>query len=122
VQQIAEKYALSRGCMVLDSDPWIIESEYDAEALVQLLVDPNRKLPVFALSVAETSIDQYQPLIDARSLGRATLGLAQVAVVPAPFTWGNNRGTRDDRSACQLIFKPIAFCRSHANVGSEFCP
>jgi hypothetical protein len=52
-----------------------------------MMVDPSRKLPLFVLTVPEDWVDQTKPLIDARALAKATLGIALVAVVPAAFTW-----------------------------------
>lgn len=86
ILQVAERCGLLRGSYDLDAAPLSIESGADAEHLAEMLVDPERALPVFVLSISED--DQSQgPLIDAQALGRATLGIGHVAVVPPQFTW-----------------------------------
>lgn len=87
VQQITEKCGLSRDGQLLNGQPWIVSSPTDAWRLCVLMTDPARKIPLFVLTVPEGAEDQTKPLIDARSLTRATLGIAFVAVVPAEFTW-----------------------------------
>ncbi|MCR9196897.1 MAG: hypothetical protein NXH88_19330 [Hyphomonas sp.] len=67
--------------------PSVLESEDEAEALGDWLIDPNRRMPVYMLSVADASSVSNEPLIDAKKLARNTLGLAQVVVVPAMLTW-----------------------------------
>jgi hypothetical protein len=85
--QVADACGLYRGADELNADPWLIESDGDAEALTDTLVDPERQLPAFVLTVSESSSDPAAPLLDAAALARATLGLARVIVVPARFTW-----------------------------------
>jgi hypothetical protein len=87
VQQVAEKCVLSRGPIDLSPEPWLIESEEEAERLVEVLIDQSRSLPLFVLTVPEDSADPNQPLLDAPGLARATLGIGHVAIVPAAFTW-----------------------------------
>jgi hypothetical protein len=87
VQQVSERCVLSRGPTDLSVEPWVVESEEDAERLVEVLIDPSRSLPLFVLTVPEGAADPNQPLLDASALSRATLGIAQIAVLPAAFTW-----------------------------------
>jgi hypothetical protein len=87
VQQIAERCVLSRGPIDLSPEPWLIESEDDAERLVEVLIDQKRTLPLFVLTVAEGSANPNRPLLDASGLARATLGIGHIAIVPAAFTW-----------------------------------
>lgn len=87
VQQVAERCLLSRGPIDLSPDPWLIDSEAEAERLVEVLIDPSRVMPIFVLTVADESADLYRPLLDAPALARAMLGIGSVAVVPAAFTW-----------------------------------
>ena len=44
VQQIAERCVLSRGPIDLSPEPWLIESEEDAERLVEILVDQSHEV------------------------------------------------------------------------------
>lgn len=85
--QVADTCGLYRGGDQLIPEPWLIESDDDAEALIDMLVDSERQLPAFILTVPEFAADPNQPLLDAGSLGRAVLGLAKVIVLPARFTW-----------------------------------
>jgi hypothetical protein len=87
VQQVAEKCVLSRGPIDLSAEPWLIESEADAERLGELLVEPSRKLPVFVMTVPEDAADPNTPILDAAALARAVLGTGQVVIVPAAHTW-----------------------------------
>ena len=85
--QLASACELYRGAEELTAEPWIIESESNAEDLIDMLIDPERQTPAFVLTVPEYAMDPVIPLLDAGSLARATLGLARVIVVPAHFTW-----------------------------------
>ncbi|WP_375762483.1 hypothetical protein ACE10W_37290 [Bradyrhizobium sp. B025] len=87
VQQVAEKCILSRGPIDLSAEPWLIESEADAERLVELLIDPSRNLPVFVMTVPEDAEDPNVPILDATTLARAVLGIGQIVIVPAAHTW-----------------------------------
>ncbi len=87
VLQIAGHCKLYRGEIGLIADPWVISSDQDAQDLISLLVDPQREIPVFVLTVPEISTDLGRPLLDPVPLGRTTIGLARVVVLPARFTW-----------------------------------
>ena len=98
MQQVAEKCVLSRGPIDLSPEPWLVESEEDAERLIGVLIDQDRTLPLFVLTVAENSDERNRPLLDASALARATLGIGHVAIVPAPFTWALTRRFGRQRS------------------------
>lgn len=87
VQQIADKCGLADGPYDLLSKPQTIRTDDEADALLEMLVDPERTLPVFVLTVSEGSIDPYRPPLDAQLLARATLGIGHVIIVPAALTW-----------------------------------
>jgi hypothetical protein len=87
VQQVSERCTLSRGPIDLSHEPWLIDTEEEGERLIETLTDQSRAIPVFILSVAEDAKKDLEPLLDAQSLARATLGTALVAVVPAAYTW-----------------------------------
>ena len=87
VQQVAEKCSLSRGPQQITPEPWLVETDADAIELVELLVDPYRKLPAFVLTVPEDSKDPNRSVVNADALARATLGNAFVVVLPAAHTW-----------------------------------
>ncbi|WP_454628916.1 hypothetical protein [Bradyrhizobium cenepequi] len=87
VQQVAQRCGLARGVYNLTAEPQFIDSYGEADNLCEMMVDPNRKLPLLVLTVPENSTDQTKPLVDANSLARATLGIALVLIVPAALTW-----------------------------------
>ena len=87
VQQIVEKCGLWRGPYKLSADPWVISSIDEAESLIDMLVDQQRRLPIFVLTVPEAAIDPARPLLDATALAKATLGIGHVVSLPAAFTW-----------------------------------
>jgi len=87
VQQIAEKCMLLRGPIELNPEPWLIETEGDADRLIEILFDQTRVLPIFVLTVPDSAVDQHAPLLDPYNLARATLGTALVAILPAALTW-----------------------------------
>ncbi|MBO6756356.1 MAG: hypothetical protein JJ902_08525 [Roseibium sp.] len=68
-------------------DPSVLQSDDEAKVLGDWLIDPNRQIPVYMLSVADASSVSNEPIIDAKKLARNTLGLAQVVIVPAMLTW-----------------------------------
>ena len=87
VQQLESKCGLYHGIERLDPEPWVIQSEEDADHLIDTLIDPGRRVPVFVLSVPEFEADSAKPLIDPLPIARATLAIAVVVVLPAQFTW-----------------------------------
>lgn len=87
VRQISENCGLVCGTYSVDADPWIVADEQDLERLIEKLVDPQRSLPFFVLSVPGAAPEDA-PLINAQILAQAVIGLAQVVVVPKEFTWG----------------------------------
>ena len=87
VQQLGSKCELYQGVERLDPEPWIIRSQDDADRLIDTLIDPTRRVPVFVLSVPEFSADPARPLINPLPIARATLAIAVVVVLPAQFTW-----------------------------------
>lgn len=87
VQQVAENCFLSQGPYQITAEPWLVDSDDEANRLGEVLVDQYRNSPIFALTVPEDSPDPHKPLIDAGALARATLGIGSVVIVPASQTW-----------------------------------
>ncbi|MGJ5149654.1 hypothetical protein [Bradyrhizobium sp. HKCCYLR1023] len=87
VQQVITRCGLMRGNYALSDSPSEISSARDANLLCTRMTDPNRDFPLLVLSVPEDSDDQLTPLVDAESLSKATLGIAEVVVLPAEYTW-----------------------------------
>ena len=113
-----EKCGLSRGPYDLNAEPWLIDCDYEAQRLIDMLIDPERKLPLFVLTVPENSDDPNRPLVDASSLARAVLGIGHVALLPTVFTWalterfGRQRSTFGGAAALQ---------RRHSDRGDAEC-
>lgn len=87
VQQITETCGLSIGSLTISSEPWVVNSEDETNKLVDLLIDPDRRLPFFVLSVSNGVADPRSPLLDASILARAILGIGVIVVLPSAFTW-----------------------------------
>ena len=86
VQQIVESCGLWNGPYKLDSNPRLIDSDEEADLLVDMMVDSDRSLPLLVVTT-ETDATPYSHAIDPSGFGRALLGLGHVIVLPARFTW-----------------------------------
>lgn len=84
VLQVVERCGLAIDGLELSPRPWIVNDSDEAERLIDMLVDPGRRLPFLVLSVPETSDG---PLLDPVVLTRATIGTAQVVVVSPEVAW-----------------------------------
>jgi hypothetical protein len=87
VQQVAEHCTLAAGKYPLSPEPVAITTAEDADELVEQLIDPARKLPVFVVTLPAENFSHH-PTLDAGALARAMLGLAHVALVHPQATWG----------------------------------
>lgn len=87
LEHVAAECGLEQGIAKIESEPWIIGSDYDAANLTEFLVDPDRRTPAFVLTVPEESENPNEPLLDPIPLQRDTLGIAKVIVLPAEYTW-----------------------------------
>lgn len=85
VLQLAERCGLHDGTEEFIASPRMVRNDTDADALLAMLLDPARTVPVFALS-SETP-DALHTTIDAQSLARATLGLGHVAILSPSASW-----------------------------------
>jgi len=86
VQQLTESCGLVSGLRLLLPQQMQIESEVDAEDFIQFLVDPNRQLPVFVITLEDESEHDHSTL-NVAALSRAMLGLAHVALVYPQPAW-----------------------------------
>lgn len=84
VQQLASECGLYHRNSQLNIEPWVIQSNDDAHILIEKMIDIERRIPIFALSVPEYDIN---PVLNPSQLARATLGIATIVILPAPFTW-----------------------------------
>ena len=91
VRQIISACRLERGAVGLETEPWTIQTDDDAEALCDLLVDSTRDVPIFVLSVPNDAVNKFEPLLEPSLLARQVAGIAKVAVLPARLTWALTR-------------------------------
>ena len=88
LHQIGDKLDLSAdGIAIQDRPIYVRSEEEDLEALIALLQNPERRLPVIVATGDEREPDSASPLIDTESLARATFGLAHVFALPAAYTY-----------------------------------
>lgn len=106
VQQIAEQCGLARGRNLLAAAPRIIRSYEEVDDLCDQMVDQNRKLPLFVLTVPEDRTNQEEPLLDANSLSGGDGSAREEPVSDGvrnahcgkdsfDFTWQGNQYTAD---------------------------
>ena len=85
--QLAGACRLYQGETRLTSEPWTVESDDDTQRLIDALLDPLRREPVFVLSVASGAVDSLALYMPPGPLARKSVGLARTVVLPARFTW-----------------------------------
>lgn len=85
VRQLIGSPGLVRGARMLRDNPTYIESKNSAEDLCDYLLDPERGLPTFLLTLLEN--EGATPMVRADDLARTTAGLARVFVLPADLTF-----------------------------------
>ncbi|MSP01466.1 MAG: hypothetical protein EXR07_10525 [Acetobacteraceae bacterium] len=83
VMQIAERHSLFRGSYRIEPQSWHISDRSGAEELADMLVDPERKLPLYVVTCSEGS---DEPLLDTVALAKAVTGIGLIVVLPAEFT------------------------------------
>lgn len=87
IRQLSERFDVRVGVAPIRAEPWFIDSVDEVEQLIDFLIDPQRKRPVFVATGDERSEYPNEPLIDCPNLCWATLGLAHVVVVPSDLTY-----------------------------------
>lgn len=86
VQQIADTCPLMSGSQPLSAEPRVFETADDADDLINHIIDPEKKLPTFVITLAESGQTRH-PTLDTEALSRATLGIAHVVLVYPEPTW-----------------------------------
>ncbi|MBE1236349.1 hypothetical protein IHV25_01605 [Phaeovibrio sulfidiphilus] len=66
--------------------PTVCKSAEDTESLIEYLVDPNRKLPIFVVTLGAPGHSDHPTIVTA-TLGRAVLGIGAVYVLHPEATW-----------------------------------
>lgn len=87
VRQVHNKCGLWSGKYPVIDAPKFIETDGELSRLMELLEDPNRRLPVIVASGDERAGDPDSPLLNTESLAIATLGIAHVVILPAKHSY-----------------------------------
>ncbi|WP_339862553.1 hypothetical protein [Thalassospira alkalitolerans] len=80
IQQVVENCRLFSGQKLLSVAPTVYETDADAEDLIDYLIDPSRRLPIFVVTLAESGQADH-PMLDTAALSRAMLGIGHVALL-----------------------------------------
>lgn len=67
--------------------PVLVKDQHELEWLEQLLVDPNRRLPVIAVSLPDHSSNPADAVVSADELAKRTLGAAHIVVISGAATF-----------------------------------
>lgn len=86
IQQVAENSVIYANSYAIEVAPKVIQSRNEANTLIEQLLDQNRKLPVFILTVSDKSRDREKPFLDAENLARAVLGIGHIVILPSAYT------------------------------------
>lgn len=81
VRQLVDTIGLSRNGRKLRSDPILVDDTASLDGLVDLLLDPRRKNPVFVASLDENEVSGANTVIDVGGLAARTIGIAHVALI-----------------------------------------
>lgn len=87
VRQLIDSPGLRAGEHHLIDKPVMIRKNESSMLLIDMLLDPSRKLPIIILSVPSSSRMPEKPLVEAKILAQACAGLAIVVVLPSQFCW-----------------------------------
>lgn len=71
----------------LGKNPWLVATEEDVNALVEVLCLPSRIANVIVFSLPEASTDPREAAVPASDVHRATLGAAHVAILTGPASY-----------------------------------
>ena len=81
VRQIVQNMNPVLDARSIGVSPWIVGNEEDVDALVRLLLDPQRRSNVYVLSLPEGSEDALETAVSAANLHTRTLGAAHVVTL-----------------------------------------
>jgi len=87
VQQIADICGIWNGPYKLEPEPRLIDSDDEAELLVDMMVDADRSLPLFLVTLPEDLSSPHLSQQESERLARAVLGIGHVYILPARHTW-----------------------------------
>lgn len=84
VRKISKQFGVHRGPTKFRFEPWVLKSEDDVESFLYYLVNPNRSVPIFAISLEE---EAGRPSFNPIALNKATVGIGTVVVLPPEVSW-----------------------------------
>jgi hypothetical protein len=88
VRQVSESPGLTEYDRPFSVEPIAVIEDEALSSLVRLLLDPRRRRPVYAVSLRDNETDLATAPINVRKLARRCLGLAHVAVITGPMSFG----------------------------------
>ena len=88
VRQVSDIPGLAEYGHTLSIDPIRVADDSELSALVRLLLDPRRRRPVYVVSLGEYETDTATASLDSRELAHRCLGIAHVAVITGPMSFG----------------------------------
>lgn len=88
VRQLASYPGLIRNGRRLSTSPLLVDSDERLDLFIDLLLDPRRRNPIFAISLDEDVNDPFAGAVNADFLAARCLGLAHVAVISGPQAFG----------------------------------
>lgn len=87
IRQISSNVGISCGPYALTDQAVWVRSDDDAHALLDIILNHERTLPVVVISVLSSEGAQPSPPFEVDNFAGFVVGLAHVYVVPAEFTW-----------------------------------
>lgn len=96
MREVARNYPIFLDDTEVDLDATFVETEEDTDPLVSLLTNPQRRVPVVGVSMADVLIGGCGSLVDANKLANAVFGTAHIRLLsrPASFALTNRIGKR----------------------------
>jgi hypothetical protein len=88
MREVARNYDVFLDGVEVDLDATPVEMDDDTDALVSLLTNPQRRMPVVGVSMDEFAGGAPQALIDANRLASAVFGTAHVRILSRPASFG----------------------------------
>lgn len=84
VRQLCESPGLTRNGRSLSPLPTFVDTDEKLDAFVDLLLDPRRRNPIFAISLEEQETNVATAVIDPGNLAARCLGIAHTVIVTGP--------------------------------------
>lgn len=86
IQQVVENFGLISDQKPLSVAPTVYDADADVNNLIDYLIDPSRKLPIFVVTLSDDGKINH-PTFDTAAFSRAVLGVGHVALLYPVATW-----------------------------------